>query len=392
MIDRAHDARSTSRPRLRYPRAPDFRARRDIAMTTPLRIHALEAHPLNARLHAPFVTATGRRDSVENVAVCVRLASGVTGWGEIPPLPPITAEDQALALAAVERCATWLPGRDAGQWRLLARELAEREPGLAASRAGIEMAIVDALCRVWGAPLYRFVGGVGDTVITDITIPICPPDEAETLARGYAAAGFSTIKTKVGLDVDADVERLRAIRRGHPGCQLIVDANEGYSADDALRALRTMRQAGIEPALFEQPVARADWDGLGRVTAEGGVAVAADESCRTPEDALAIARKNLATVVNIKIAKSGLAAALDIAAIARAAGIGLMIGGMVETRIAMGFSAHVAAGLGGFDFIDLDTPLLLAEDPVRGGYAAEGPVYRLAGVTAGHGGEPAACR
>lgn len=359
-------------------------------MSTALRIHAIEARPLNARLIAPFVTAAGRRDHVENVAVCVRLANGVVGWGEIPPLPPITAEDQAMALAAAERCAAWLPGRDAGQWRLIARELAEREPDLAASRAGVEMAIVDALCRAWGAPLYRFLGGASDTVTTDITIPICEPAEAEALARGYAAAGFSTIKTKVGLDVDADVERLRAIRRGHPRCAFIVDANQGYSADDALRALRSMRAAGIEPALFEQPVAREDWDGLGRVTAEGGVPVAADESCRSAADALRIARQNLATVVNIKIAKLGLVEALDVAAIARAAGIGLMVGGMVETRIAMGFSAHVAAGLGGFDFVDLDTPLLLAEDPVIGGYVAEGPRYHLAGVTAGHGGQPRA--
>jgi L-alanine-DL-glutamate epimerase-like enolase superfamily enzyme len=359
-------------------------------VSTALRIHAVEARPLNARLHAPFVTASGRRDHVENVAVCVRLASGVVGWGEIPSLPPITAEDQPMALAAAARCAEWLPGRDAGQWRLLAHELREREPGLAASRAGIEMAIVDAVCRTWGAPLYRFLGGASDTVITDITIPICEPEEAEALARGYAAEGFATIKTKVGLDVDADVERLRAIRRGHPRCAFIVDANQGYSAGDALRALRAMRQAGIEPALFEQPVAREDWEGLGRVTAEGGVPVAADESCRSAGDALAIARRNLATVVNIKVAKLGLVEALDVAAIARAAGIGLMVGGMVETRIAMGFSAHLAAGLGGFDFIDLDTPLLLAEDPITGGYVAEGPRYHLAGVASGHGGQPRA--
>lgn len=356
-------------------------------MSTALRIQAVSARPLNARLHAPFVTAAGRRDQVENVAVCVRLENGVAGWGEIPPLPPITAEDQPMALAAAERCAAWLAGRDAGQWRLLARELAEREPGLAASRAGVEMAIVDALCRSFGAPLYHFFGGVDDNVTTDITIPICAPDEAEALARGYAAQGFSTIKTKIGLDVDADVERLVAIRRGHPGCRFIVDANQGYDADDALRALAAMRRAGIEPALFEQPVAREDWDGLGRVTAVGGVAVAADESCRSAADALRIARGNLATVVNIKVAKLGVAEALDVAAIARAAGLGLMVGGMVETRLAMGFSAHLAAGLGGFDFVDLDTPLLLAEDPIAGGYEAEGPRYSLAGVAAGHGGE-----
>ena len=100
-----------------------------------------------------------------------------------------------------------------------------------------------------------------------------------------------------------------------------------------------------------------------------------------------ITRDGLAQVINIKLAKSGVIQALEIAAIARAANIGLMIGGMVETRIAMGFSAHFAAGLGAFDWIDLDTPLLLVRDPVIGGYTAEGPCYRLDTGTYGHGGK-----
>ncbi|HEY5734358.1 MAG TPA: dipeptide epimerase, partial [Gammaproteobacteria bacterium] len=78
--------------------------------------------------------------------------------------------------------------------------------------------------------------------------------------------------------------------------------------------------------------------------------------------------------------------ALDIVAIARTNNVGLMIGGMVETRIAMGFSAHFAAGLGGFEWIDLDTPLLLADDPVIGGYKADGPTYKLDTGDFGHGG------
>ena len=97
-------------------------------------------------------------------------------------------------------------------------------------------------------------------------------------------------------------------------------------------------------------------------------------------------KNNLAQVINIKLAKCGVAQALEIAEIAKANGTGLMIGGMVETRIAMGFSAHFAAGLGGFDWIDLDTPLLMAEDPVSGGYIAKGPCYQLDVGSYGHGG------
>lgn len=349
-------------------------------------IAAIDAFPLNVPLLAPFTIASARLDHVENVAVRIRLDAGTEGWGEVPSLRPVTTEDQAGALEAIEYLRSGLVGRDASEWRTLAAELPLWLPELGATRAGVEMALLDALTRHWGVPLYQFFGGASDQLTTDITIPICPPDEAGALASRYRDEGFVTIKTKVGVDLDADVAMLRAIRGAHPDCALVLDANEGFTADEALRFLEALRAEGIEPALFEQPVAREDWDGLGRVTRESGVPVAADESCRTPEDALRIAKGGLATVLNIKLSKAGVVAGLDIAAIARAAGLGLMIGGMVETRLAMGFAAHFAAGLGGFDWIDLDTPYLLAEDPVSGGYVADGPNYALSSVSSGHGG------
>lgn len=349
-------------------------------------ISAIDAYPLNVPLLAPFTIASARLDHVENVAIRVQLEGGAEGWGEVPSLQPVTTEDQADALDAIEYLRGGIIGRDAAQWRLLAEELPLWLSGLAATSAGVEMAILDALTRQWGVPLYQFFGGVSDEVTTDITIPICPPEEAATLAARYRDEGFATIKTKVGIDLDADVAMLTAIRGAHPECALILDANEGFDADEALRFLELLRAEGIEPALFEQPVAREDWDGLGRVSREGGVPVAADESCRSSEDALRIVRDELATVLNIKLVKCGVVAALEIAAIAKSAGLGLMIGGMVETRLAMGFAAHFAAGVGGFEFIDLDTPLLLADDPVVGGYVANGSRYALSDAVTGHGG------
>jgi L-alanine-DL-glutamate epimerase-like enolase superfamily enzyme len=349
-------------------------------------IAAIDAFPLNVPLLAPFTIASARLDHVENVAIRVTLEGGAAGWGEVPSLQPVTTEDQEAALNAIEYLRPGIVGRDAAHWRLLARELPLWLSGLAATSAGVEMAILDAVAQHWGVPLYQFFGGASNEVTTDITIPICPPEEAATLAARYRSEGFTTIKTKVGIDLDADVAMLAAIRGAHRDCALVLDANEGFDADEALSFLEALRGEGIEPALFEQPVQREDWVGLGRVTREGGVPVAADESCRSPEDALHIARDELATVLNIKLVKCGVTSALEIAAIAKAAGLGLMIGGMVETRLAMGFGAHFAAGVGGFDWIDLDTPYLLAEDPVVGGYVANGPNYTLPDGVGGHGG------
>lgn len=331
--------------------------------------------------------ASTRLDRVRNVAIRIDLADGSRGWGEVPILHPVTPEDQPTALATAERIGRSLLGRDLSGWRSVIDDLVAISSHSPTVTAGMEMALFDALARSWGVPLYRFFGGAQTQVETDITIPICAPEEARILAAEYRARGFSVIKTKVGRDVTADVQRLTAIREGHPSCQLVLDANEGYSLHDAVDVLRDLRRLNLEPALLEQPVPRNDWGAQARLVQESGVPIVADESCRSTRDALNIAQNKLADVINIKLAKCGVAQALDIVAIARAAGLGLMIGGMIETRLAMGFSAHFAAGLGCFQWIDLDTPLLLTHDPVRGGYTTDGPRYDLSEVAAGHGGQ-----
>lgn len=350
-------------------------------------ITRIEARVLNVSLKAPFTIAGARLDTVRNVAVRLDLAGGATGWGEIPILPTVTPEDQTTALEAVRQAARVWTGRDAQRWRPLLADLSPTLTEAPTVRAGMEMALFDALARNWDIPLFAFFGGAADRVVTDITIPICAPEEACRLAAEYRGRGFTTLKTKVGADVDADIERVKAIREGHPTSDLILDANEGYDVAQTLAVLRTLRRKGLEPSLLEQPVPREDRDGQARLVREAGVPVAADESCRSAEDAARIARDGLAHVINIKLAKCGVAQALEIIAIARASGLGLMIGGMVETRLAMGFSAHLAAGTGAFQWIDLDTPMLLAEDPVLHGYTVDGPRYHLGHITAGHGGE-----
>ncbi|CAL9075601.1 unnamed protein product [Musa textilis] len=260
---------------------------------------------------------------------------------------------------------------------------------LASVRAGFEMALIDAAANSIRIPLWRLFGGASNSITTDITIPIVSPSEAAELAAKYCRQGFSTLKLKVGKDLNSDIEVLRAIRSVHPDCSFILDANEGYKSHQAIEVLDKLHVMGVTPILFEQPVHRDDWEGLHVVSHiakdKYGVSVAADESCRSITDAHKIIQGNLAHVINIKLAKLGVIGALEIINIAREAGVTLMIGGMVETRLAMGFSGHLAAGLGCFSFIDLDTPLLLSEDPVIGGYEASGAIYKF-NNSRGHGG------
>jgi L-alanine-DL-glutamate epimerase-like enolase superfamily enzyme len=339
--------------------------------TTPTTIVELRFGPLDVHLIEPFAIATGSQPTAHNVLVEIILADGTRGYGEAAPFPAVTGESQASTLAALESLRQVVVGGDVQQWRTLALDLKAADPKAAAARCALETAILDAL-------------------ETDMTITAGSIEHAAESARSIAARGIKTIKIKIGGAPDLDRARISAIHAAFPEAPLILDGNCGYDASGALALLAQLRSDGIAVALFEQPVARDDLAGLAEVTREGGTPVAADESVTTAADALQIAQERAAHVVNIKLMKAGIVEALAIAAICKAAGIGLMIGGMVETLLAMNMSAHFAAGIGGFSFVDLDTPMFMAEQPLRGGWVQTGGRLSIAHVAAGHGVEPIA--
>ncbi|WJX52903.1 hypothetical protein P8452_38964 [Trifolium repens] len=354
-------------------------------------VHRAENRPLNVPLIAPFTIASSKLEKVENVAIRVELSNGAVGWGEAPILPFVTAEDQNIAMVKASEACRFLLKCPALTLGSMLTEISDILPGhqFASVRAGVEMALIDAVANSIRVPLWRLFGSASNTIITDITIPIVSSAEAAELASKYYKKGFKTLKLKVGKNLKADIEVLQAIRAAHPECQFILDANEGYNSDEAVEVLEKLHELGLTPILFEQPVHRDDWDGLGYVSKIAreryGVSVAADESSRSLIDVYRIVEGNIVDVINIKLAKVGVIGALDIVEKARAAGLDLMIGGMVETRLAMGFAGHLAAGLGCFKFIDLDTPLLLSEDPVLEGYEVSGATYKFTNAR-GHGG------
>ncbi len=359
-------------------------------VTTPTTITDLRFGPFDIPLIEPFAIATGAQPVAQNVLVELRLADGTRGYGEAAPFPAVTGETQASTLAALGTLQASLLGRDARQWRLLALELQAADQKAAAARCALETAILDALTKHARIPLWAFFGGASTELETDMTITAGSIEHAAQSARAIAARGISTIKIKIGGSPDLDLARIEAIHAAVPAAPLILDGNCGYDASGALELLEQLQAASIPIALFEQPVMRHDLAGLAQVTRAGATPVAADESVTTAEDALRIAQERAADVVNIKLMKAGIVEALSIVAICKAAGIGLMIGGMVEALLAMNTSAHFAAGLGGFSFVDLDTPMFMAEQPLRGGWVQTGGKLSIAHVTAGHGLEPTA--
>lgn len=325
-----------------------------------------------------FVISRGKITCVENACVRVRLESGVAGYGEIAPFTDLTGETRATGLDAARRLAPALIGRPVSEYRRLSSLMGEQEQTQPAARCGLETAILDAFSRELGIPLWALFGSADPVAQrTDITLPILGLERTLELARHWHGLGFRTFKTKVGLDFDGDITRLDSIRRDFPDVRLIADANGGFTPQDALSFIRELERLAVPVALFEQPVDRADLEGMAAVRARTMVPVAADEAVFSGADAHAVIAAKAADVINLKIMKSGVVEALAIAAVARSAGLGLMIGGMMETRLAMGCSLALALGLGGIDFIDLDTPLLLESDPLTGGYRYDGPLMSV---------------
>jgi L-alanine-DL-glutamate epimerase-like enolase superfamily enzyme len=409
------------------------------AVTTGLggfRLRGLRAHRLEVPLWEPFVIATGEIAATQAVLVEVDLVcegpggsetageSVATGLGEAPTLAPVTDETQADMLRRAAELEAWI-GRSWPSLRVFEDELAVTFPAHAVTRSGISGAVWDAVARAAGFPLaallvaaYRAWGpsqSAGKALaaaappipappaeavqatdrapdlLTDITLPISAPSHMAGLAAQHWARGFRAFKVKVGRDVATDLEALGAVAAAVPGARFRLDANAGYRAEDALAVLEAFSARGVNIECFEQPCGREDWEGNATVAARSPIPVVADESFRGAADLERIVRHGVADAVNLKLAKlGGPWPTLVLGADARAQGLALMAGAMVETRAGLATMGHVAAALNGLEageavaWIDLDTAFLMREDPFDGGWTARGPSLWL-GQAAGTG-------
>ncbi|OJH42297.1 dipeptide epimerase [Cystobacter ferrugineus] len=352
----------------------------------PTLITELRFEPLNLPLTEPFAIATGAPERADNVLVRLTLADGTVGLGEAAPFTAVSGETQASTLEAMASVRDALVGRDASGWRPIGAWLTEALPRAPSARCGIELALLDALGRHHRMPLATLFGGAGRALDIDMTVTAGDEAHAAASARAIVARGIRTLKVKVGaLTPEEDVRRMVIIRREAPGARLFADANGGYTVAGARAFLSGLEAAGVPLALFEQPVSREDWEGMAELTRASRVPICADESARTVADVVRLGREGGAHGVNLKLMKSGVVESLAMWNVARAFGMELMMGGMLESTLAMSSAVHFAAGLGGFDYADLDTHLFIREHSFRGGLRCEGGRVDVGHVQAGHG-------
>jgi L-alanine-DL-glutamate epimerase-like enolase superfamily enzyme len=359
-----------------------------------MRILSVTTEPLEVPLLDPFVIATARVEVTHSVLVRVDLEGRegrVVGLGEAACLQPVTHEGPADVHAALRGVAPTLVGRSLAAptvegFAALVGGALDEAP---VARAGLQVALLDAVARAERRHLVSLLDPaipLPRRLVSDVTLPILPIERVVTLAEAWRARGFRTFKVKVGHDLEKDRAALLAVARRVPDARFRLDANAGFTAAEAIALVRACLAAGLHIECFEQPCAREDIDGLEEVQASvPGVPVVADESLRGRADLDAIvARRGGIGGVNLKVVKlGGILEALALGRRAQDAGLLVMVGGMVETRLGMSAGACLAACFDGV-LADLDTAWLLASDPFTGGYEAEGEVYEV-GRGTGHG-------
>ncbi|WP_173196753.1 dipeptide epimerase [Geobacter sp. SVR] len=352
---------------------------------------------IKAPMITPFRIATGQHDELENVFLRLRTSDGICGYGEAAVAAHITGETVATTLANLQTVAASLKGRKTDDPEEACREFAPALAGNHAALAALEMALLDISSRMRRIPFHQLFAPAAPhrprlSFATDITVVIGTLEEARAAARHYAARGFTRFKIKIGRDEELDLQRVLAVQEIVPGCELTLDANVGYGAEQMLAFMDRLDRGGVRPILLEQPVPKHDWEGLTAVTAalEGsGTLVCADESVGSLATARRAIDNGAVSAINIKFMKSGILEGAEIARLATAHSIPLMLGAMIEGALSITAAAHFAAGLGCFDFIDLDTTFFIAGDLARSPYLDDSGRFDLQRAGHGIGVEPA---
>ncbi len=302
-------------------------------------------------LRNPFRLSYGVSDTRQ--AFWLRL-EGDQGWGE-GTIPPYYRVDPGAMIAKWQQAAdSSLPFPDDPQdipaWI--------GTDGPAPARAALDLALYDRIGRQQGTPLYALLGlPKPEPKQTAFTIAIDTPEGMANMAKKIA--DYPIIKVKLGSDDDE--ARIRAIREARPDARLLVDANAGWSYAEAMRNIPALVRYNLE--LIEQPLPRENIEEMGRLQAACPTPIVADESVQSLEDVERLAAAGVQGI-NLKLMKlGGLTPAVEILKRAHELGLRIMLGCMIETSIGVTAMAHLMAYA---EWLDLDPPILITNDPFEG--------------------------
>ncbi len=329
-----------------------------------MEIELIEFATLEIPRKERFTIARGSSDIAETAWVFVH-SGGVVGQGCGAP-SDVTHETLLTMNETLKTFVKGLRGYDFHQPQDVIDRMDKLVPGNPAAKAAMDMATFDLAAQVAGVPLYKFLGGTRDRMVTDITIGIMPTLEAVAHAKEWVQQGFRALKVKIGTNPRSDLDRLLAIRTAVGSkIELRIDGNEGYSWGQALQFARAAKDLDI--AFFEQPVRSTDLEGMRVLTESSPIPIMADEMVLTPSDAKKVRWGNAAKAVNLKLMKhGGIARAMEVDTICASAGYPTMVGCMSEPQLSIAAGLHFALASPNVRWLDLDSHFNLASDPSSG--------------------------
>ncbi|ULQ56846.1 dipeptide epimerase [Flavihumibacter rivuli] len=343
-----------------------------------MKITHIDIYRYSIPMH-PFTIATSTMDAAQNTLVRVHTDEGITGIGECSAFPMILGETQSTCFVMAQDFARLWKGKDPMDISARMNELHLFTAGNATIKSAFDMALFDISAKTAGLPLYRFLGGREKKALeTDLTIGIGAPAKMAEQAKEYIAKGVRIIKIKLGKDPKEDIERVHRIREAvGPAIGLRIDANQGWDPDGAKFALTAMGKYNIE--FCEQPMRRYNDHFLPSLKKISPIPIMADESVFDHYDAIRIIEAGGCSYVNIKFAKSGgIMEARAINQACEARNTPCMMGGMLESRIALSAFAHFATAFDNVKFYDMDTCMMGHKlDPVIGGVRYNGFMVEL---------------
>lgn len=321
----------------------------------------------------PFTIATGTMHYAQNVFIRIHTSEGFYGVGECSAFPMITGETQATCFEMARDFASLWKGKDPADIEQRLRELDDYTAFNRTIKSAFDMALYDIAAKTKGQPLFKFLGGSLKPIETDLTIGISDPDQMAATALDFIRRGVRILKIKLGRTAAEDIERVKKIRLAiGDGFTLRVDANQGWSYAEAIDALKGIAPFNIQ--FCEQPMRYWNDAYLPALKKISPVPLMADESVFDHHDAQRLIEHQACDYVNIKFAKAGgISEASRINATCAAHGIACMMGGMLESRVALTAFAHFAMAHDNIVFYDMDTCMLGHKaDPVKGGIRYNG--------------------
>jgi o-succinylbenzoate synthase len=339
-----------------------------------MKIKSVEIYGISLPLVQPFVIAYDTYYEMPSIIVKVETEEGIAGYGEAVPDEHVTGETYQSTIEVLKsHLAPVLIGENPFAIERIHDKMNAKIYGVPAAKAALDIACYDLMGKQSGQPLYRLLGGpYHEAIKVPVVLSIGEPEQMAREAKQAAEQGYSSIKIKIGKDVEKDIQRVKAVRAAvGPDVRLRVDVNQGWEhAAAALYALNKIEECGID--WIEQPVPADDIDGLARIRQKTAIPVMIDEGLHGPKELRQVIEKQAADLINIKLMKcGGIFPAVKLIHQAEMAGIRAQIGSMVESSVATSAGAHLALAKKNVISNEMVGPFMFSQDIGNLKYAGE---------------------